>query len=155
MVNLAANLSMMFNEVNFMDRFKEASNQKFKSVEYLFPYDFSKDDILNELKENTFYAQIHVSNNGTNFVIDSRPSDAIALAIRVGSPVFVNEKVLDEAKSVDFEKPVKLDENQEFPTDVKDFESPESSGSAIEEDKDQIKDWLKNLKPGDFLKEDS
>ena len=30
MVNLAANLSMMFNEVNFMDRFKEASNQKFK-----------------------------------------------------------------------------------------------------------------------------
>ena len=52
MVNLTANLSMMFNEVNFMDRFKQASNQKFKSVEYLFPYDFSKDDILNELNEN-------------------------------------------------------------------------------------------------------
>ena len=52
MVNLAANLSMMFNEVDFMDRFKEASNQGFRSVEYLFPYDFSKDNILNELKAN-------------------------------------------------------------------------------------------------------
>jgi len=52
MVNLAANLSMMFNEVSFMDRFKEASNQGFRAVEYLFPYDFPKDNILNELKEN-------------------------------------------------------------------------------------------------------
>jgi len=52
MVNLAANLSMMFNEVDFMSRFKEASNLKFKAVEYLFPYDFPKDNILNELKEN-------------------------------------------------------------------------------------------------------
>ncbi|MFL2931271.1 MAG: bifunctional nuclease family protein [bacterium] len=111
--------------------------------------------LVNELKDNTFYAQIHVSNNGTSFIIDSRPSDAIALAIRVGSPIYVNEKVLDEAKSIDFDKPIKLDENQDFPSDVKDLESPESSKNEIEEDKDKIKDWLKNLKPGDFLKEDS
>ena len=50
--------------------------------------------LVNELKDNTFYAQIHVSNNGSSFVIDSRPSDAIALAIRVSSPIYVNEKVL-------------------------------------------------------------
>ena len=111
--------------------------------------------LVNELKDNTFYAQIHVSNNGSSFVIDSRPSDAIALAIRVSSPIYVNEKVLDEAKSIDFDKPIKLDENQGFPSDVKDLESPESSRNEIEEDKDQIKDWLKNLKPGDFLKEDN
>ena len=111
--------------------------------------------LVNELKDNTFYAQIHVSNNGSSFVIDSRPSDAIALAIRVSSPIYVNEKVLDEAKIIDFDKPIKLDENQGFPSDVKDLESPESSRNEIEEDKDQIKDWLKNLKPGDFLKEDN
>ena len=111
--------------------------------------------LVNELKDNTFYAQIHVSNNGSSFVIDSRPSDAIALAIRVSSPIYVNEKVLDEAKSIDFDKPIKVDENQGFPSDVKDLESPESSRNEIEEDKDQIKDWLKNLKPGDFLKEDN
>ncbi len=52
MVNLAANLSMMFNEVGFMERFKQASDSKFKAVEYLFPYDFSKEDISNELNEN-------------------------------------------------------------------------------------------------------
>ena len=52
MVNLAANLSMMFNEVGFMERFKQASDSKFKGVEYLFPYDFPKEDISNELNEN-------------------------------------------------------------------------------------------------------
>ena len=52
MVNLAANLSMMFNEVEFMERFKQASDSKFKGVEYLFPYDFPKEDISNELNEN-------------------------------------------------------------------------------------------------------
>ena len=52
MVNLAANLSMMFNEVGFMERFKKASDSKFKGVEYLFPYDFPKEDISNELNGN-------------------------------------------------------------------------------------------------------
>ncbi|MBO83249.1 MAG: hydroxypyruvate isomerase [Actinobacteria bacterium] len=52
MINLAANLSMMFNEVDFLYRFSKASSQNFKAVEYLFPYDFSKDNILNELNEN-------------------------------------------------------------------------------------------------------
>ena len=49
MVNLAANLSMMFNEVEFMERFKQASDSKFKGVEYLFPYDFPKEDISNDV----------------------------------------------------------------------------------------------------------
>ena len=52
MVNLAANLSMLFNEVEFMERFKQASDSKFKGVEYLCPYDFPKEDISNELNEN-------------------------------------------------------------------------------------------------------
>ena len=110
---------------------------------------------VSELKDNTFYAQIHVSSNGTNHVIDSRPSDAIALAIRVSSIIYVSEEVLDEAKSLDFDKPANLEENKDFPADVNDLQSPESSRNVIQEDKEDIKDWLKNLKPGDFLKEDS
>ncbi len=40
--------------------------------------------------------------NGAEIVVDSRPSDAIAVALRMGSPIFVEEKVLDEAKSIEF-----------------------------------------------------
>lgn len=52
MINLAANLSMLYNEQDFMKRFKLASEFGFKGVEYLFPYDYEKDDIKNELLEN-------------------------------------------------------------------------------------------------------
>lgn len=52
MVKFAANLSMMFNEVEFLDRFAAAADAGFKGVEYLFPYDFDKDDIAKKLEEN-------------------------------------------------------------------------------------------------------
>lgn len=52
MPNLAANLSMMFNEVPFMDRFAAAAEVGFKAVEYLFPYEFPAEDIAKALKEN-------------------------------------------------------------------------------------------------------
>ena len=52
MINLAANLTMMFNEVDFLDRFELASRHNFKGIEYLFPYDYPVDQILNKLEEN-------------------------------------------------------------------------------------------------------
>ena len=52
MINFAANLSMMFTESDFMKRFQLASQKGFKGVEYLFPYDYKKEDIKNELEKN-------------------------------------------------------------------------------------------------------
>jgi uncharacterized protein len=53
--------------------------------------------VINDLNEGTFFAQIHCRNEEENFELDARPSDAIALAIRFGAPIYVNSKVLDEA----------------------------------------------------------
>lgn len=52
MPKLAANLSMMFNEVDFMDRFGAAAEAGFKGIEYLFPYDFPADQIGEELEKH-------------------------------------------------------------------------------------------------------
>lgn len=53
--------------------------------------------IINDLNEGTFFAQIHCKRDEDIFELDARPSDAIALAIRFGAPIYVNSKVLDEA----------------------------------------------------------
>ncbi len=57
--------------------------------------------VVCDLKENTFYAAIHVRVNGEHLTVDARPSDAIALALRTGSPIFVEETVIQNAKSTD------------------------------------------------------
>lgn len=82
--------------------------------------------VVNDLKNNTFYAVIHLSLNGNHIVIDSRPSDAIALALRSEAPIYVATEVVNKAKSIDMSK-----------------ESEEA---------DQLKEWLENLKPEDFGK---
>ena len=81
---------------------------------------------VSELKDNTFYAVISVNIGGTTVDIDSRPSDAIAVALRVHAPILVSTKVIEEARTFDMSPEAKL------------------------EDKDQWKNWLHNLKPGDF-----
>ena len=57
--------------------------------------------VVSDLKENTFYALIHLEVNGEPLAIDSRPSDAIALALRARAPIYVEDKVIDGAKTVD------------------------------------------------------
>ena len=57
-----------------------------------------------ELKENTFYATIHMKASGRQLQVDARPSDAIALALRTGSPIFVEEAVIQSARSVESSK---------------------------------------------------
>jgi hypothetical protein len=77
--------------------------------------------IVNDLKENTYYALIHLHRRGEEIVIDSRPSDAIAIALAVDAPIFVSNVVIEKARTIDLEK-----------------------------DEDQLKEWLENLKPDDF-----
>jgi bifunctional DNase/RNase len=57
---------------------------------------------VTELRENTFYAQITVQQDGTEIEIDSRPSDAIALAIRADAPIFAADEVIEES-AIEFE----------------------------------------------------
>ncbi len=57
---------------------------------------------VTELRENTFYAQITVAQDGGEIEIDSRPSDAIALAIRVEAPIFASDAVIEES-AIEFE----------------------------------------------------
>ncbi|MBI4425112.1 MAG: bifunctional nuclease family protein [Elusimicrobia bacterium] len=83
--------------------------------------------VVNDLKENTFYARIYLKKNGQETVIDSRPSDAIAVAVRAGCSIFVEEKVFQRCKVLS--KPISE-------TEVKKF-----------------KDELKNLRPEDIFKD--
>lgn len=53
--------------------------------------------VVNDLKDMTFHAKIVLSQNGRNVEVDSRPSDAIALAVQTGASIFVEEHVLEEA----------------------------------------------------------
>jgi len=84
--------------------------------------------LVSELKDNTFYAEISLLSGGDTLKIDSRPSDAIALALRVKAPIYVNEAVIEAAKSLDLPDPSKVNT----------------------QDKDQWKNWLENIKPQDF-----
>ncbi len=57
--------------------------------------------VVCDLRENTFYAEIHLHSSGKPLTVDARPSDAIALALRTRSPIFVEESVIEGASHVD------------------------------------------------------
>lgn len=78
--------------------------------------------LINDLNDNTYYAEIVLNKDGQEIRIDSRPSDAINLAIRKNVPIFVEERVLQEYK--------------------KDIQS--------EVDENELEEWIKSLKPEDF-----
>ncbi|HEX2030722.1 MAG TPA: bifunctional nuclease family protein [Actinomycetota bacterium] len=82
--------------------------------------------MITELREGTFFATIHMAQNGSSYEISSRPSDAIALAVRVGVPIFANEDVLSEASIV-----IREDEEQE-------------------EEVEKFREFLENVRPEDF-----
>jgi bifunctional DNase/RNase len=82
--------------------------------------------VVTDVRDNTFYALVYCRHNERSFTIDSRPSDAIALALRTEAPIFVEEEVVKKAHSL------KFDENLE--------------------DSEKLKKWLENLKPEDFGK---
>lgn len=75
--------------------------------------------VIHDIKNNTFFAKIHMIKDGKEYEIDSRPSDAIALALRVEAPIFVSETVIMEATIMDKEKYRKeMDEFKEFLKDI-------------------------------------
>ncbi len=82
--------------------------------------------VVCDLKDNTFYAIIHLTVRGERVAIDARPSDAIALALRTQSPILVDETVIDNAKTVDF--------------------------GASGADSDRLQKWLESLDPDDLGK---
>ena len=86
---------------------------------------------VTELRENTFFATITLSMNGRELEIDSRPSDALALAVRSGAPIFAAEDVIAESAI-------------EFEHDVED----------TEEVVEKFKDFLDQVSPEDFAGDD-
>ena len=56
--------------------------------------------VITELRESTFFAELHLNASGQARVVSSRPSDAVALAVRVGCRIFIAEEVLDEAAAL-------------------------------------------------------
>ena len=84
---------------------------------------------VTELRDSTFFAVISVEIDGRTVEIDSRPSDAIALAVRAGAEIFAADEVIEEAAVV-FEEAME--------------ETPE------DEVVDKFKDWMKNVSPEDF-----
>ncbi len=71
--------------------------------------------VVTDLKENTFFAVLHLQQGDAEYTVDSRPSDAIALALRVAAPIYVDEDVVRKAKSLEVPtkeeaEPVRADE---------------------------------------------
>ncbi len=103
--------------------------------------------VVNDLRENTYYALISLKLNGNQREIDARPSDAIALALRMQAPIFVAEEVMKKA-SVYEKEPI----HQDIPTpELDDLEKLElEMQKAINderyEDAARIRDEIKKLK---------
>ena len=85
--------------------------------------------VVTELKDDTFYAIIDLSVEGKSLKIDSRPSDAIALAVRVEAPIYCTEQLLREAADFGL-----LRHREEF------------------DDSEELEQWLKKLEEDDFGK---
>jgi len=88
--------------------------------------------VVTDLRENTFFAELHLQVGGAEYTVDSRPSDAIALALRVAAPIFVNEEVVRKAKSLEVTK------------------DAESTEPVKADDPEKLREWLENIKPEDF-----
>ena len=82
--------------------------------------------VVCDVQDTTYYALIYLNRNGESMAIDARPSDAIALALRVRAPIFVEETVIEHAKTVDF--------------------APDKP------DADRLHKWLESLDPDDLGK---
>ena len=70
--------------------------------------------VITELREGTFYAEIQLARDGSRYAVSSRPSDAVALAARLGTPIFAEEGVLDEAAIVVSEEEEEEEEVERF-----------------------------------------
>lgn len=60
--------------------------------------------LVNDLKDNTYYAKIYLTRDGQKYQIDSRPSDAIAIALRTKAKIFMEESVIEKSRKIDLSK---------------------------------------------------
>jgi bifunctional DNase/RNase len=81
--------------------------------------------VINDLRENTFFARIHLTRGDSTLSVDSRPSDAIALALRSQADIFVEEEVLEKSRSL---------------------------RSDSDQDPDRLKKWLEEASPDELGK---
>ena len=88
---------------------------------------------VTELRENTFFAQITVTQDGQEIEIDSRPSDAIALAIRAEAPIYAADRVIEESAI--------------------EFEGEEVTEEQLEEEVAKFKNFLEQVTPDEFALE--
>lgn len=81
--------------------------------------------IVTELKDNTFYAVIEIRAGDRAIIVDSRPSDAIALALRVDCPIFVREEVIENSKKTELTRVDSdveaVDDDVEWPDEIDDL----------------------------------
>jgi hypothetical protein len=97
--------------------------------------------VVAELRENTFYANVVVQTEAGTLAIDSRPSDAIALALRAKAPIFVNEELLQPPPG------------EEAAGDAGDEPPDEPENEPSDEEKaEQLRRYLEKLNPEDFGK---
>ena len=89
---------------------------------------------VTELRENTFYAQITLQQDGGEIEIDSRPSDAIALAIRAEAPIFAADRVIEESAI--------------------EFEGEEIDQDRLDEEVAKFRNFLDEVTPEDFVVEE-
>lgn len=88
--------------------------------------------IVDELRENTFYAKIILEVSGLTNEIDSRPSDAIALAVRTQSPIYVAESVMETASFLPSDEPDKeFESDKEEASEEKDEHLPKSKEATL------------------------
>lgn len=84
---------------------------------------------VNDLSDNTFYARVYLSRDAQNIVMDARPSDAIAIALRVKSPVYVARSVMEKSRKIDLAKDGTNDEMRKRKwTEILENLSPEDFG---------------------------
>jgi bifunctional DNase/RNase len=94
---------------------------------------------ITRVENNTYYGELHLERDGSIVQIDSRPSDAIAIALRLDAPIFASDSLLVLPDEEDTESP---DESFAAPA------TPDSSELSAE----QLKEYLEQLRPEDFGK---
>jgi bifunctional DNase/RNase len=97
--------------------------------------------VITELKDATFYAEIHLAIGGATTVISARPSDAVALALRTDSPLYVDDELMDEEGRL-----IELADEQEDD----DVEADVEELADVDELAEQFRDFLDTVHPEDF-----
>lgn len=98
---------------------------------------------ITRVEENTYYAELRVRRGGEVFTVDARPSDSIAIALRLGAPIYASEELLEETS---IEIADASDEAESFEPQEEEAEG-EKKGSLSP---DELRDHLRRMNPEDF-----